>query len=162
MRKFYQFFPYSRWFSSRLWPSYVFDANIALKTNLTELTTAVNNYHQKYEWNSNFTFELCTIWIHGLLENKCLVEDANKMLKNEAVPVKTKRPLLNGAWSKRKNIYIHLYNIHLYKVKELINKRKFKVVIPSSCQDTYRSPSKKHQGTFNSDFMNAMIPFPYF
>ena len=86
------------------------------------------------------------------------------MLKNEAVPVKTKRPLLNGAWSKRKNIYIHLYNIDTcctskYKVNELINKRKFKVVITSSCQDTYRSPSKKHQGTFNSDFMNAMIPF---
>lgn len=84
------------------------------------------------------------------------------MLKNEAVPVKTKRPLLNGAWSKRKNIYIHLYNINpccTPKYKELINKRKFKVVITSSCQDTYRSPSKKHQGTFNSDFMNAMIPF---
>ena len=49
------------------------------------------------------------------------------MLKNEAVPVKTKRPLLNGAWSKRKNIYIHLYNINTcctpkYKVNELINK----------------------------------------
>ena len=86
------------------------------------------------------------------------------MLKNEAVPVKTKRPLLNGAWSKRKNVYIHLYNIDTcctpkYKVNEHINKRKFKVVITSSCQDTYRSPSKKHQGTFNSDFMNAMIPF---
>lgn len=31
------------------------------------------------------------------------------MLKNEAVPVKTKRPLLNGAWSKRKKYtFIHI------------------------------------------------------
>ena len=48
------------------------------------------------------TFELWAIWIHGLFGKKCLLDDAKRMLKIEAVPVKTRRPLLSGAWSTKK------------------------------------------------------------
>ena len=49
------------------------------------------------------TFELLAIWIHGLFGKKCLVDDAKRMLKIDAVPVKTRRPLLRGAWSRKKS-----------------------------------------------------------